>query len=126
MEPNKENNYFKKSTAYLSGQSRPATRMLETGLGKVPPQALDLEEAVLGALMIEKDALTNVVDILKPQSFYKEAHQRIYNAILTLFRNSEPVDLRTVAMQLRKTGELEFSGGAFYITELTSRVNSAA
>jgi len=126
MEPNKENNYFKKSTAYLSGQSRPAARMLETGLGKVPPQALDLEEAVLGALMIEKDALTNVVDILKPQSFYKEAHQRIYNAILTLFRNSEPVDLRTVAMQLRKTGELEFSGGAFYITELTSRVNSAA
>jgi replicative DNA helicase len=126
MESNKENNYFKKSTAYLSGQSRPANRMLETGLGKVPPQALDLEEAVLGALMIEKDALTNVVDILKPQSFYKEAHQRIYNAILTLFRNSEPVDLRTVSMQLRKTGELEFSGGAFYITELTSRVNSAA
>ncbi|MES2732782.1 MAG: replicative DNA helicase [Bacteroidota bacterium] len=126
MEPNKENSYFKKSTAFLSGQSRPANRMMDVGLGKIPPQALDLEEAVLGALMIEKDALTTVVDILKPQSFYKDAHQRIYNAILTLFKNSEPVDLRTVAMQLRKTAELEIAGGAFYITELTSRVNSAA
>ena len=97
-----------------------------TGFGKLPPQAVDLEEAVLGALMIEKDALSAVIDILKPESFYKEAHQRIYNAILTLFGNSEPVDLLTVTNQLRKSGELELVGGPVYITELTSKVTSAA
>lgn len=95
-------------------------------LGKIPPQALDIEEAVLGALLIEKDALTNVVDILRPQSFYKEAHQRIYAAIITLFDKTEPIDLLTVTNQLRTTGELELAGGAFYLVELTSRVNSAA
>jgi len=97
-----------------------------TGLGKLPPQAVDLEEAILGALMIEKDALSAVIDILKPESFYKEAHQRIYNAIITLFSNSEPVDLLTVTSQLRKSGELEMVGGAMYITNLTTKVTSAA
>ncbi|MBC7921731.1 MAG: replicative DNA helicase [Ferruginibacter sp.] len=126
MEPNKEESYFKKSAAFLRGQPKLTPRMLDPGLGKIPPQALDLEEAVLGALMIEKDALTTVVDILKPFSFYKEAHQRIYNAILSLFKSSEPVDTLTVVTQLRKTGELEISGGAFYIAQLTDRVNSAA
>src|SRR5690606_14605887 len=79
-----------------------------TALGKLPPQAIDLEETVLGALMLEKDALTTVIDILKPESFYKDAHREIYAAIVTLFNNSEPVDLRTVANQLRKDGKLEF------------------
>jgi len=99
---------------------------LAQGLGKLPPQAVDLEEAVLGALMLEKDALTTVIDILKPESFYKEQHKTIYEAILQLFNNSEPVDLLTVTSQLRKNAKLEFVGGAFYITELTSKVNSAA
>ncbi len=95
-------------------------------LGKLPPQAVDLEEAVLGALMLEKDALTTVIDILKPESFYRDAHQEIYRAILTLFNNSEPVDMLTVTAQLRKDGKLEVIGGAYYITELTTKVNSAA
>ncbi|WP_442892737.1 replicative DNA helicase [Emticicia sp. 17c] len=94
--------------------------------GKLPPQAIELEEAVLGALMIEKDALTTVVDILQPASFYKEAHQRIYNAILQLFGKSEPIDLLTVTAQLRSMGELEFIGGAQYLARLTSKVNSAS
>jgi replicative DNA helicase len=94
--------------------------------GKLPPQAVDLEEAVLGALMLEKEALTKVIDILKPNSFYKESHQAIYNAIVTLFNNSEPVDLLTVTNQLRKAGKLELAGGPVRITELTTRVNSAA
>src|SRR4051812_48156274 len=80
------------------------------GMGKLPPQAIDLEEAVLGALMIEKDALTNVIDILKPESFYKEAHQKIFSAVVTLFDRSEPVDILTVTNQLRSTGELELVG----------------
>jgi replicative DNA helicase len=95
-------------------------------LGKIPPQAVDLEEAVLGALMLEKDALTNVIDILKVESFYKEAHKVIFQAILDLFAESQPIDLLTVTTQLRKNGALEVAGGAFYITELTSKVASAS
>lgn len=95
-------------------------------LGKVPPQAIDLEEAVLGALMLEKDALTNVIDILKVESFYKEAHKVIFQAILDLFTETQPIDLLTVTTQLRKNGALEVAGGAYYVTELTSKVASAA
>jgi replicative DNA helicase len=96
------------------------------GIGKLPPQAIDLEEAVLGALMLEKDALTAVVDILTAGSFYKDSHKEIYQAILDLFNASEPIDLLTVTNQLRKNGKLEIVGGAYVITELTSRVSSAA
>lgn len=95
-------------------------------MGKLPPQAVDLEEAVLGALMLEKDALTNVIDILQPKTFYKEAHERIFGAIKRLFEKSEPVDILTVTQELKKTGELELAGGAYYITQLTNRVASAA
>ncbi|MFY7888257.1 MAG: replicative DNA helicase [Spirosomataceae bacterium] len=125
MEQNNTNSY-KKPTTFAGGRIASQNRWLDTGLGKVPPQALDLEEAVLGALMIEKDALTTVVDILKADSFYKEAHQRIYGAITTLFASSEPIDLLTVQNQLRSTGELEIAGGISYLAELTQRVNSAA
>jgi replicative DNA helicase len=95
-------------------------------LGKIPPQAVELEEAVLGALMLEKDALTNVIDILKVESFYKDAHKVIFQAILDLFSESQPIDLLTVTTQLRRSGALEIAGGAFYVTELTSKVASAA
>lgn len=105
---------------------KPRTYENSLGLGKLPPQALEIEEAVLGALMIERDALTIVIDILKPESFYKEAHKYIYKAIVELFDKSEPVDILTVANQLRSNAELEISGGPHYIAELTTRVNSAA
>jgi len=95
-------------------------------IGKMPPQALELEEAVLGAMMLEKDALTAVIDILKPQAFYKEANERIFGAIERLFSRSEPVDILTVTQELKKTGELDLVGGAYYITQLTNRVASAA
>ena len=95
-------------------------------IGKLPPQAVDLEEAVLGALLLDKEALTSVIDILQPKSFYKEAHERIFAAIQRLFNRSEPIDILTVTQDLRKTGELEIVGGAYYISQLTSRVASAA
>lgn len=95
-------------------------------LGKVPPQALELEEAVLGALMLEKDALSAIADILKPEAFYKDGHRVIYEAILFLFNDSQPVDLLTVTAQLRKDGTLEVAGGAYAVTALTTKVNSAA
>ena len=97
-----------------------------SSMGKLPPQALDLEEAVLGALMLEKDALSAVIDILKPEVFYHEAHQKIFAAIHMLFEKSKPVDILTVTSELRQMGTLEMVGGAYYITNLTNRVASAA
>ena len=95
-------------------------------LGKLPPQALDLEQSVLGALMIERQALTDVIDILKPNNFYKDSHKEIYQAIIDLFNNSEPVDLLTVTNQLKKNGKLDFVGGSYYVSQLTTRVNSSS
>ncbi len=94
--------------------------------GKIPPQAVDLEEAVLGAIMLEKDALTAVIDILKPEIFYKESHQIIYRAITRLFAKSEPIDILTVTNELKRSGELELVGGPYYITQLTNRISSTA
>jgi len=94
--------------------------------GKIPPQAIDLEEAVLGALMLEKTATDAVMDIIKPESFYKESHKEIFKAINELFIKNQAIDLLTVTNQLRKSGTLEIAGGAYYITQLTSRVASAA
>jgi replicative DNA helicase len=94
--------------------------------GKIPPQAVDLEEAVLGAMMIDKKGVDDVIDILHPDVFYKEAHQLIYEAIFVLFQNSEPTDLLTVANQLRKTSNLEAVGGDFYLVRLTQKVASSA
>ncbi len=94
--------------------------------GKLPPQAVDLEEAVLGAMMLEKDAVTAVIDMLHSEVFYKESHQAIYAAIHKLFSENQPVDILTVTNELKKTGNLEIAGGAFYITQLTSRIASSA
>lgn len=95
-------------------------------MGKVPPQALDIEEAVLGALMVEKDAVITVLDVIKPESFYKENHQKIFSAIVELSTKLEPIDLYTVTEELRKKEELDEVGGAVYLAQLTSRVGSAA
>jgi len=99
---------------------------LATSLGKLPPQNLEAEEAVLGALMIEKGSMPIVQEILRPESFYKEAHRIIYEIILTLDERGDPVDLLTVTNELRKTTQLDFVGGPYYLVELTQRVSSAA
>ncbi|MCS7076350.1 MAG: replicative DNA helicase [Bacteroidia bacterium] len=94
--------------------------------GKILPHATDLEQAVLGALMLEKDALLKVSDILRPAVFYDDRHGKIYEAILNLAERSEPIDILTVTEELRRLNYLHTAGGAYYITELTSRVASAA
>jgi replicative DNA helicase len=94
--------------------------------GKVPPQANDMEEAVLGAVMLEKEAVITILDILKPESFYKEGHQKIFKAISDLSSREFPVDLYTVTEELRSHNELESVGGPVYLTQLTSKVVSAA
>ena len=81
------------------------------GAGRIPPQAIELEEAVLGALLIDRDALSKVVDILAPESFYVEAHQHIFEAVTHLFGESDPIDILTVAQRLRKEGKLDKVGG---------------
>jgi len=94
--------------------------------GKVPPQAIDMEEAVLGAIMLEKEAVISILDILKPESFYKDAHRKIFKAVSDLSLREFPVDLYTVTEELRAHGELENVGGPVYLSQLTSKVVSAA
>ena len=94
--------------------------------GYVPPQATDLEAAVLGAVMLEKEAFEVVAGILKPDSFYLDAHQKIYQSFLQLHQDGYPIDLLTVTEQLRKTGVLETVGGAFFVTKLTNDVTTGA
>ncbi|MBQ9474503.1 MAG: replicative DNA helicase [Bacteroidales bacterium] len=94
--------------------------------GKTPPQATDLEASVLGALMLDQNALNNNIETIRTEYFYKPEHQIIYSTIQKLFGLSQPVDLLTVVEQLRKDGQLEAAGGAYYISQLTNRVVSAA
>ncbi len=94
--------------------------------GRIPPRDKDLEEAVLGALMLEKDAYTIVCDILKPECFYEPAHRKIYESIQHLGAAQKPIDMLTVTEQLRLDGYLDEVGGPVYVSELTSRVLSGA
>jgi replicative DNA helicase len=94
--------------------------------GKVPPQAKDLEEAVLGAMMLEKGAFDTVIEILKPECFYVDAHQRIFRAMTSLANKSQPIDMLTVVEELRFKEELDVVGGPYYVTKLTNAVVSSA
>lgn len=117
----------KKQSNFRSGNAKKSNGDLSNYVfGKVQPQAVPLEEAVLGALMLDKDALPIVMDIVRAESFYTEAHQSIYKCMLRLFEKSQPIDLLTVTEEVKKAGELEKIGGAYYIVELTNRVASAA
>lgn len=110
---------------------KPAVKVIEKtvvapDIGKLPPQARELEEAVLGALMLEKDSYSIVGEILKPESFYDPVHQIIYGAIQGLSMQQKPVDVLTVVEELKRRGELEAAGGPVYIAELSEKVASAA
>ena len=94
--------------------------------GLLTPNVIELETPVLGALMLEKDALSQVIEILQPASFYDDKHGRIYNAILRLHSANSPIDIVTVTESLKKTNELNIVGGAWYISQLTNRVASAS
>ena len=94
--------------------------------GKLPPQAVELEQAVLGAMMIDKKGVDDVIDVLSPETFYKTEHQHIYNAIYGLFKDSQPIDLLTVSDRLIKDGNLQVAGGEVYLINLTQKVSSSA
>ena len=95
-------------------------------MGKLPPQALELEASVIGAMMIEKEAFASVADLLRPESFYSDQHRHIYEAIRALSIKEAPIDVLSVAEQLKAMGTLELAGGVVYLSELTQRVASAA
>ena len=94
--------------------------------GKIPPQAIDLESVVLGAMMIDKKGVDEVIDLLSPEVFYKEGHQHIFEAIQILFKEGQPIDLLTVSEQLKKLSKLELVGGDYYLIQLTQKVASSA
>jgi replicative DNA helicase len=96
------------------------------GLDLVPPQARDLEEAVLGAMLLDKEAVATIIDILKPECFYVEGHQAVYQAMLDLFNKSQPIDLLTVTEQLRKNATIDQAGGSMGVSMLTRRVGASA
>lgn len=89
-------------------------------MGKLPPQAVEVEEAVLGAMLLERSAVNDAIDILHAESFYKVEHQKIFAVILELFGNSENIDILSVTEKLRKNGELQLVGGPGYISSLVS------
>ena len=107
------------------GRKKPAALPADLA-GRIQPQARELEVAVLGALMLEKDAYSIVSEILKPECFYEKAHEKIFSAIVDLAVSQRPVDMLTVTEQLRRRGELEEVGGPVYIAQLTSQVASSA
>ena len=110
----------------LEYKKTPNLAVINLQQGRIPPQALELEEAVLGAMLIDKKGVDEVIDILQPDAFYKTAHQKIFEAIFQLFQDSQPVDLLTVSSELRKKGKLETVGGEFYLVQLSQRVASSA
>lgn len=103
-----------------------APGLLMTDIGKLPPQATDLEMAVLGAILISTGSIDEVIEFLKPEMFYKESHQIIYRAALQLHQLREPIDILTITNQLRKTEQLANVGGPYYIITLTQNIASAA
>ena len=110
---------------------KPAVKVVEKtiltpDIGKLPPQARELEEAVLGALMLEKDAYAVVSELLKPESFYDPIHRTVYDAIQGLSMQQKPVDVLTVVEELKRRGDLDSAGGAVYVAELSEKVASAA
>ena len=102
------------------------TTIINLEKGKLPPQALDLEEAVLGAMMIDKKGVDEVIDILQPDAFYKEGHKHIFEAIVQLFTDTQPIDLLTVSAQLKRNAKLDLAGGDFYLIQLTQKITSSA
>ena len=94
--------------------------------GRIPPQAIDLEEAVLGAMLIVENGVNEVIVIVYPDVFYKKAHQLIFESIQRLFRESEPIDLLTVSADIKKNKNFEAIGGDFYLINLSQKVSSSA
>lgn len=111
---------------YKKKNEKPEIDLSSLVYGKVPPQATEIEKAILGALMLAKGAIDIAAEYLKPEVFYRSEHQTIYKTIISLNFKNQPIDLLTVGEALNSAGELEMVGGPYYLTELTRYVVSAA
>ena len=109
-----------------SQRNREAFESMADLAGNVPPQAVELEEAVLGALMLERDSIIAVQEYLVADAFYTEEHRLIYKAIEELSADLKPIDLFTVTEKLKAKKQLTKVGGAAYLAQLTQKVGSAA
>lgn len=119
--------YKKQIMAVKKGYSKnDALDKINASYGITPPAVVEFEEAVLGALMLEKDAVFTVVDIIKPEYFYNDAHGKIFAAICKLSADHKPIDMHTVTQQLKINGDLETVGGPFYLAQLTNKIASTA
>ncbi|MCS7164214.1 MAG: replicative DNA helicase [Thermodesulfovibrio sp.] len=101
-------------------------RKIENSIDRLPPQSLEAEQAVLGAIILEGESITKAIEILSPEDFYSERHRRIYQAMLELFDKNEPIDIITLTEHLRDKGELEEAGGVGYLSSLATVVPTAA
>lgn len=101
-------------------------RKIDPATDKLPPQNIEAEQSILGAIMIENDALPKVIEVISREDFYKESHRKIYDAMLELFDKSEPIDLITIAEELKKRNEIDAVGGEAYLSALASQVPTAA
>lgn len=117
---------MQQTTTRKRSHSKPPGSTGTMQYGKIPPQAIQLEEAVLGAIMLDKSALDTAVEILHPQCFYVDAHQRIFKAFMAMSQRSMPIDVLTVVEELNCTGGLDAVGGPYAITKLTNNVVSTA
>ena len=109
----------------LRKNKRPDITSLDAG-GKMPPQAIEFEEAILGAVMLEKEALKDAMETLQAKHFYVDNHQHVYECMLDLYNENQPVDILTVTEKLKVKGYLDIVGGPYFIAKLTSKVSSAA
>ncbi len=107
-------------------RSEADVRSIHQRSGRIPPQAIDVEQSVLGALLLEREAIPRAIEILTADAFYSTKHKKIFGAVTGLFERGNPVDLITLTEELRRRGELDEIGGAYYLTELTTQVASAA
>ena len=89
---------------------------------RLPPHNEEAEQSVIGSMMLDRMALSSAMEFLEPESFYRPAHQKIFNAILKLDARGEPVDQISVVDELKRSGDLQAAGGAYYITELTEKI----
>src|SRR5687768_6253892 len=121
-----KNTYGKERSRQNKSANAQRSDITALSCGKIPPQATAMEMAVLGACMLQDGAFDILIEILKPECFYVEAHQKIYTAMQQLSGDFKPIDLLTVVEELKKQGELEMCGGPYYITTLTNSVVSAA
>jgi replicative DNA helicase len=104
-----------------SNRRRNLENSFTTSMGKLPPQNIELEQSILGSIIDDHNFMIDVADLLKPQHFYMDSNQKIYEAVYNLYNTKSPIDLMTVVAELKRLGQLENVGGAYYITELTSK-----